>query len=203
MNTHWHLAFGDVETTGLNPSKHGIWEVALIERMRGMEDSKLLVQIRPDLTTADDEALRISRFHERFVVPDGYDAAVIHESMGEVEPVDRLEIVEHLFNTLRGAILVGSNTAFDAMMLRKLFGDPDELPWHYRVINALELAAGVLVARGHEVPLPWNSYDISNMIGVKPPEKGKAHSAMPDAEWARDVFDAVDGSQWPGFKVQW
>jgi DNA polymerase III epsilon subunit-like protein len=34
---------------------------------------------------------------------------------------------------------------------------------------------------------------LSRKVGVEPPGEGVAHTALGDARWARDVYDAVTG----------
>ena len=54
------LAFVDVETTGLDPLLHEIWEVALV-----VEHRTYVWQLPVDLGRADARALALGRFHER------------------------------------------------------------------------------------------------------------------------------------------
>lgn len=180
------LAFVDTETTGLNPDTHMIWELAVIKRLPDGPDIETVYQIRPDLVMADEKALEIGRFHDRFRVPPGHRAAVIEGD--NIQPIEISTLRYQLDRMLRGAVLVGSNTAFDASFMRAMLHDQ---PWHYRVINALELAAGHLLAQGQDVPIPWRSADISERVGVAYPAAQDAHQALIDARWARDVFDAV------------
>lgn len=57
------VCFVDTETTGLDPDRHQIWEVALI-----LPDGAGYVwQLPVDLARADPIALNIGRFHERRV----------------------------------------------------------------------------------------------------------------------------------------
>lgn len=186
MTPNGPFAFVDTETTGLNPETHMIWELAVIKRLPDGPDVETVYQIRPDLVMADEEALEIGRFHDRFKVPPGERAAVIDGD--GVQPVDISHLRYQLERMLRGVVLVGSNVASDASFLRVMLRDQ---PWHYRVVNALELAAGSLLARGEDVPMPWSSADVSRRIGVEPPGKDDAHTALADARWARDVFDEV------------
>lgn len=177
------------ETTGLDPDRHEIWELALIRVQTDGTYAEIVYQIRPDLTAADPEALEINRFHERFRVPDGEHAAVVDTHSGRAHPIALDNLREIVTYALWRSVLIGSNTTFDATFLRKLLDG--NAPWHYRVVNALELAAGALMARGVEVPIPWDSAEVSRLIGVEPPDKKSAHTALADARWASDVFNAV------------
>lgn len=201
------LAFVDTETTHLDPRFGDVWEVAVIRREHGVE-TEYLWQVRPDLATADPEALKIGRYEERFAVPDGWDAVGLpHE-----HPPWRLTMPEFLYDlqtALRGAVMVGSNPAFDAAHLTKLLQDHGRrIPWHYRVVDIATLAAGWLAgAYGRPisapepeygelepVAFPWKSRDLSRAVGVEPPGDD-GHQALVDARWARDVYDAVTGDR--------
>ncbi|WP_225794728.1 3'-5' exonuclease [Streptomyces aculeolatus] len=194
------LAFVDTETTHLDPRFGDVWEVAVIRREHGVE-TEYLWQVRPDLATADPEALKIGRYEERFAVPDGWDAVGLpHE-----HPPWRLTMPEFLYDlqtALRGAVMVGSNPAFDAAHLTKLLQDHGRrIPWHYRVLDIATLAAGYMKGRGlaewHPGELltpPYSSRDLSRAVGVEPPGDD-GHQALVDARWARDVYDAVTGDR--------
>lgn len=191
-----HLVFGDTETTGLDPFMHDAWEFALIVRRDG-HDTEYEFRLQPDLTNADPKALEINRYHERtraagWTWDDPHYAAV------------------NMYRLLNGAVLIGSNPAFDADMLRNLFARYYDVakPWHYRTIDVTTFAAGALYGRAGEwtrkdcdaawyskvanaIGWPWKSYDVSRHVEVEPPAKDVAHTALGDARWARDVWDAV------------
>lgn len=190
------LAFVDTETTGLNPDVHEVWELAIIKRV-GSVDVETVYQVQPGrLADAEPKALEIGRFHERMVVPGGSKCAVVRPAVepgtaDRAEPIGLDALRQQVTGLLRGAVLVGSNTQFDATFIRKLLGRPATPPWHYRPVNALELAAGRVMATGGEINVPWRSYDVSRAVGVEPPPPAAAHAALVDARWARDVFDSV------------
>jgi hypothetical protein len=111
---------------------------------------------------------------------------------------------------LDGAVLIGSNPAFDAEMLTHLFGRyfTQPRPWHYRTVDIVTLAVGSLYGRASErtrndcdaawygkvaraVGWPWKSHDVSRLVQVEPPAADVAHTALGDASWARDVYDTV------------
>jgi DNA polymerase III epsilon subunit-like protein len=190
------LAFLDTETTGLDPFLHDAWEIAVVLRVDG-QDEEHTFRIQPDLTNATAEALRINRYHERVSDP-----AWVWD--------DRETAARQLYALLDGAVLVGSNVAFDAEMLTHLLGRyfDQPRPWHYRTVDIVTLAVGSLYGRAAEwtrkdcdatwfskvakaVGWPWHTHDVSRLVEVEPPAENIRHTALGDALWARDVHDAV------------
>ncbi|EFE65843.1 exonuclease RNase T and DNA polymerase III [Streptomyces viridosporus ATCC 14672] len=189
------LAFVDTETTGLDPFQHDAWEIAVILRKPGETDQESVFYLEPDLINADPKALEINRYHERVKTEDW--------TWGKPQDVAR-----DLYRLLDGTVLIGSNPPFDADMIANIFGRYywHPKPWHYRTIDIAILAAGYRhgqAASGayggdflfpDDYPqLPYSSYGLSRAVGVEPPAKDVAHTALGDARWARDVFDAVTG----------
>ncbi|MFJ9374395.1 exonuclease domain-containing protein [Streptomyces sp. NPDC101455] len=189
------LAFADVESTGLDPFEHDPWEITVILRVDG-RDEEHTFRIEPDLSNADPEALRINRYYERTSAPDWvWD--------------DRETAARHLHALLDGAVLIGSNPAFDAEMLTHLLGTyfDQPRPWHYRTIDVVTLAAGSLYGRAAErarrgvgawfpritsvLGWPWRSYDVSRLVEVEPPAPDVGHTSLHDTRWVRDVWDRI------------
>lgn len=194
------LAFLDLETTHLSPAVGQLWEIGLIIREGDLWDVEYLWQVRPDLTGADPKALQIGRFHERFAVPDSWEAVCFEDG----RPTFRLTLPELLFDLqdlLRDAVIVGSNPGFDVAFLTALLQRHGrKLPWHYRPIDVATLAAGsmygALPFTGVDDPgpaLPYRSYDLSEAMGVPRPNAEVGHTALGDARWAKAVYDAVTG----------
>lgn len=189
------LAFIDTETTGLDPFLHDVWEIAVILRVDG-QDEEHVFHVEPDLTNADSEALVMNRYYQRTSAPDWkWD--------------DRETVTRCLNDLLDGAVLIGSNPAFDAEMLTHLLGRyfAQPRPWHYRTLDVVTLAAGSLYGRAAErarrgvgawfpriaaaMGWPWRSYTVSRLVEVEPPAPDVGHTALPDARWARDLWDRI------------
>lgn len=182
------LAFVDTETTGLDPSRHEVWELAII-----VDGKEYQWQLPVDLTRADPTGLRIGRFYERrsAIAPTGsvgrqhrvmWPSSEKWESVG-LPVSDTAETVARL---LDGRHMVGAVPSFDAAFLtRWLNAHGQAATWHYHLVDVEALAAG----RGQWEP-PWNSNDLSSSVGVDP-EQFDRHTALGDARWAKAIYEAV------------
>lgn len=196
MSKQYTLAFVDTETVGLDPFLHDAWEIAVILRIDGL-DTEHVFHVEPNLTNATPKALEINRYHERTSAPDWH----------WNNPAD---VAYRVFNLLTDAVLVGSNPGFDAAMIRNLIGrhhpipETNTAPWYHHTLDIATFAAGYRFGQAasgayggdflfaSDYPqVPFRSYDMSRAVGVEPPAKDVAHTALGDAAWARDVYDAV------------
>jgi len=188
------VVFVDTETTGLDPRRHEIWEIALIEE-NGIEH--LWYPSLSNLNQADLIALNIGQFFER------------HPRVYQ----NNADIVDELLYLTVGQHLVGAIPSFDEERLRNLIWKMNKCPaWHYHLIDVEALAVGFLngmdralqdrVVSGdppsppwYRTP-PWKSDDVFNALGIDRdrPEFAK-HTAMGDARLVREVYNLVMGTK--------
>lgn len=119
-----------------------------------------------------------------------------------------------------GCHMVGMVPSFDTERLGTLLRRHGAVPgWHYQPIDVETLAAGSLLGScsiltgaehlawlehidadrgaktvGHfseRLALPWDSEELSRSFGIPAPEGADRHSALGDARWARDLWDAI------------
>lgn len=195
MTDQMPIASTDCETTGTNPTYHRPWEVAVIRRELDGTETRRLWQIRPtsvELRIAQPEALKISRYEERFAVPDGADAADMTPTLtgGAPIPLRFMDAARQIHATLQDTVMIGSNPHFDASFLHRLFGVQKD-PWHYRPVCAVTLAAGRLRANGAMWTMPFFTTEVSEALGVPRPGPDEQHTALGDAAWLLRLYDAA------------
>lgn len=169
-----NLVFLDTETTGLDPGRHEIWEIAYILRTASYE--KICSTMLPvDLSTADPTALRNNRFYDRY-----FDKEAAKTTVPQSWALQ-------LARETAGAHLVGMVPSFDAAFLDKWLRRFNFAPaWHYHLIDAESLVAGYL-----GLTPPWNSEELSRTAGIEPPLENERHTALGDAQWAMRLYDKV------------
>ena len=145
------LIYLDTETTGLDPDRHEIWELAY-----AVDDGPIQSGIMfHSLRHADPKALAMNGYWER--------------SKG-VSPDEWADLEISVRFAMEGATLVGANPAFDAAFLRARWG---VTPWRYRTLDIesyamplfgwneprglKDIAAHLRDVNGEDIPKPDHS----------------------------------------------
>jgi hypothetical protein len=178
--------FADLETTGTDPARHRIFEIALI-----VDGEKHHWWLEPDLSTADPNALRVNRLYERAARVEG----------------DREEpayVAKQVARLTSGRQLCGFNPSFDAAFLTAFLAEHGLVPaWDYHMVALESVCAGWLLNKAnHETDPeaaeelravatpPWTSAQLSLLVGVDK-SQFESHTAMGDAMWAGAVYEAL------------
>lgn len=129
--------FVDVETTGLDPTKHEIIEVSA---RRTSPDGETILgeytaKIRPtNLAVAEPKALQINGYTEEGWAPE--------------KCVDQPTVVTQLHRLAQNCVLVGHNVSFDEGFLRALFAKSGlQPPWGYHKVDTVALAWPLYVTK--------------------------------------------------------
>lgn len=177
MKKH-NLAFVDVETTGTDPFKHEIIEIAgIIARQVPQPDrgAKLEIieefeyKIKPEnLEVAEPQALRINGYSDA----DWLFAPSLKEVMNALSP------------KLKDTVIVGQNVHFDWNFVNQGFlksGLPN--PMHYHKIDIMP----IFFARTyHDPKVQWfNLGSITEYFGLK---NDKAHTALADIRVTYEIY---------------
>jgi oligoribonuclease (3'-5' exoribonuclease) len=155
------LVYLDCETTGLDPERHQVWEIAY-----AVDDGPIKSTfVDHTLEGADPEALVVGRYRERHRMHDMAAARNFEDS---------------LIEELSDATLVGANPAFDAAFLAKRWG---RAPWHYRLLDVCAYTAGTM---GLDY-VPGLAECAEQLQVAATPD----HTAFNDTATAREVYRAA------------
>lgn len=168
--------FLDTETTSLDEETGELWEIATIVRdlSNNSGDREYWWQVRPDMSTADPNSLRIGRYYERAKmlhrgIGDGVELApadAVPDEAGDFETniydrmakrgdvIERLigeEIAYKLAKQLDGATIVANNPRHDRDFIKKFLRKHGQaLTASHRMIDIRSLALGWLYGRIHD-----------------------------------------------------
>lgn len=215
------IVFVDTEFTTLDRERRQVWEIAVIIRDPGMPDIEVEWQVRPALTDASPDSLRIGRYYRRCRIQDkqaGTGLIIVcpdHRELrpGEVPDLGRLTTAEaiaaQLAPALDGAFLVGAVVSNDELVLDTfLRRNGQALTNHYRIRCVETLTLGYLHGRRQEraewlggqdavekpaqIPgPPWDTKELTLQAGCTVTPPELAHRALVDARWARQLWDRV------------
>lgn len=168
----------DVETTGLDRSRHLPVEVAAINLKTGREIHFVPFISAEALGSADPESMRINRYYER---------ALYRDKLGKTAT---LNCYQDLFELLHGQTLGGANPRFDADMLMAGYEHVWQAetsthaiePWRYRLSDLSAYTAGHFQIDPAEPP---GLAKCCALLGVT---NLAEHTALGDARATRDCF---------------
>ena len=200
------LAFVDTETLGLDHVNHPIFEVAIVLRdeettSKGFiatTDTRHRWTFHPgrQLACADPTALRLNHFYDRYEdLPK--DLVTARYWLNDVEQLvpTRAEALLEIVHLTNGRHLVGAIPSFDAERIETMLREGGMCPaWHHHLIDVEAMAVGWLAGRGRRLDKftsdrGWDSRKLADAIGA--PRLDDAHTALGDALWARDMYDAI------------
>lgn len=188
------LAFLDCETTGLDLFDE-VWDFAVILREPGKPDVEHQMFI-------DHNPAKAMHLPEPFL--SDYFSRYGHE-----QAMTRRGLAVWMREHLAGVLMIGAVPSFDAARLEMLMRSTGSwvsetgAPWHYQLVDVETLTLGYLAGQNdagadwRTIPMPpWNSRNLTSLVGVSDPTG--IHTALGDARWARDTFDAVN--PWPAYQ---
>lgn len=190
----------DVETTGLTPGVHEVWEVGIVPLDSGREH--MYYQFQPtDVENAEPRALQVGGFYQNFdwignplYARDMLVEGVIKDEEEETEKpsghkalTGAAEACWRIAKELKGATILGLNPHFDSEHLEALLRTYGHAPtWSHRHLNLGSYAAGAWGARnvlsGKAVADRMEAHGIVN---------DAVHNAYADAKWNVDAYNAI------------
>lgn len=164
-----HLMFLDVETTGLDPSLHEVWEIAY-----ALEDGPV------QSSTVEHSSHRLSP--QAAAVNHYFDRTTLVHKLTHEQLAYRADFEREFQRQLVGATIVAANPAYDTAMLRARYGAD---LWHYRLIDIETFAMPVLgFARPPSFLTIVEHLNTHYGAGIDLPD----HSAAGDVEALRSAY---------------
>ena len=207
------LAFLDLETTGLDPRRCEVWEVAIVRAEHRPEVSEDAdgKSCPGRLVVLDEYVRQVDVHHLEDADPYGLEVGGFHaRRKPQTQRIRPKGAASEIEKRTRGRMMVGAVPSFDAAFLTKLLHEHGRpVTWHYQLIDVETLVAGYLAgfAAGggpdsgnvhragdtmDEAQPPWHSDALLELVGVTVPE-GDRHTALGDARWAMRAYAAVYG----------
>lgn len=184
------IVFIDTEYTTLDPWRRRPWEIAIIRRDPGQPDVEMQIILTDvDLADADPKSLEIGQFFTRH--PKFGAGVVDNPLVSYIEECEAAPLVETL---TRGCHIVAAVPDPDVDILREMLRRHG-LRWtgHYHLHDIENIAIGYIKGLDPDFKpcFPLNSEELSELCGVPCPTDEDRHTAMGDARWVRDWWDAI------------
>jgi hypothetical protein len=199
------LVFVGISTTGPDVFRHGIFEVALSipevpeydedelaeaagETLPEIEWEQRHFWLAVDLTTADAETLRSTKYHERHPHGYGSDHRLTHDRENEISGIEGA--ASTIARLTAGRRLVAIDVASVELFLRGLLVSNAQCPLWSGLIDIDSLALGAEAAKGRPDHPIMDTVLLARCLDVKVGNLGYADDRV---ALARDIYAAVVG----------
>ncbi len=176
------LFYIDVETTGTNPKKHGLIQIAGIIEIDGREEERINLLVSPfEGDVIEDEALEVIGKDEKVLWSYEKPKIIYDRLIGYMEKyVDRYDRTDKFH-------FIGYNSRFDDSFIRSWFRKLDDVyygSWFYwPAIDVSNLAAVSLIDQRSAMP-NFKLMTVADYLGIDV-DPDKAHDALYDVEITR------------------
>jgi DNA polymerase III subunit epsilon len=183
------LAFCDLETTGLDPEKHGIWQLAMILQDHGKTLEELDFKLSIFTTdSVDPKALEIGRTSIP-VIQSYPEPHHIYEQLKA-----SLALYVDPYNPADKFHFIGYNAMFDYQFLRRWFsklGDQYFGSWFWHPpIDVMTIAAAALMSERSKMQNFRQSTVYEKLFG-DPAPKAQLHSALFDVSLTMKIYQLL------------
>lgn len=184
MKIH-NLAFIDTETTGTDPNKHEIIELAVIVVKQTQRDGK-----GPKIEIVEECEWKIKPEH----IENAEEAALRVNGYNEVDwmfAVDRKKAMEEFSKKTQSCTFVSHNLVFDYAFVTKAFEETGvENRMHYAKLDTISIA----FARLYDAPTA-DKFSLRALCELLKVENSKAHTALADTKALVEVYKKLMGAQ--------
>lgn len=176
----------DTETTGLDPKKHGIWELSYILEIETKFTSHQII-MRPERPWQREAKAMLSK-EQKQMIADGLTPAAGLKKF-------KKSLARHInkYDKKDKLTMYGWNVAYDANMLRGLFtdcGDDYFGSWFYNhPVDVMTVASDVIGYDKHEVK-PFSLGNVAKYLGVDV-DTEQLHGALYDVDVTMRVYNEL------------
>jgi DNA polymerase III epsilon subunit-like protein len=183
MKTH-NLAFIDTETTGTDPERHEIIELAVIIVRQVPREGK-----GPNIEIIEECEWKIKPTH----IERAEDAALRVNGYNEVDwmfAVDRKKAMEEFSKKTQSCSFISHNLVFDYAFVMKAFDETGvENRMHYAKLDTISMA----FARLYDAPAA-DKFSLRYLCELLKVENSKAHTALADTRALVEVYKKLMGA---------